>query len=56
MMTMEAVFSFKNLQLGFKDSIVFELDKVVAQKQQENLAIFARQQISYLNQHSSLDT
>jgi hypothetical protein len=33
MMTMEAVFSFKNLQLGFKDSKVFELDKEVAKKQ-----------------------
>lgn len=53
---MEAVFSFKNIQMNFNDKSVFEIDKEVAVKQQENMAIYAKQQISYLNMHSSLDT
>ena len=55
-MTMEAVFSFKNLDMSFKDSSVFEIDKVVAAIQKENMEIFAKQQISYLHLHSQIDT
>jgi len=33
---MEAVFSFKNLQLEFNELSVFEIDKQVALKQKEN--------------------
>jgi hypothetical protein len=32
-MTMEAVFSFRNIRLGFNDPSVFEIDKEVAIKQ-----------------------
>jgi len=53
---MEAVFSFKNLQLGFNDKSVFEIDQIVSIKQKENMALFAKQQISYLNMQASLDT
>ena len=42
-MTMEAVFSFKNLDMKFKDSSVFEIDKVVAAIQKENMEIYAKQ-------------
>lgn len=42
-MTMEAVFSFRNLKLDFKDEKVFQIDKEVALKQKENMAIFAKQ-------------
>ena len=55
-MTMEAVFSFKNINMSFNDKSVFEIDKEVAIKQSENMVIYAKQQISYLNMHSSLDT
>lgn len=55
-MTMEAVFSFKNIDLSFKDMSVFNIDKEVEIKQNQNMAIYAKQQISYLNMHSSLDT
>jgi len=40
---MEAVFSFKNIQMDFNDSSVFEIDKEVAIKQSQNLALFAKQ-------------
>ena len=49
---MEAIFSFKNIQLGFSDESVFDLDKEVAIKQSQNMAIYAKQQISYLNMNS----
>jgi hypothetical protein len=55
-MTMEAVFSFKNIQMNFSDSSVFDVDREVAIKQNENMALYAKQQISYLHMHSSLDT
>ena len=42
--------------MNFSDDSVFDVDKEVAIKQNENLAIYAKQQISYLNMHSSLDT
>lgn len=41
-MTMEAVFSFKNIQMNFNDKSVFEIDKEVSVKQQENMAIYAK--------------
>jgi hypothetical protein len=41
-MTMEAVFSFKNIQMNFNDKSVFEIDKEVAVKQSENMAIYAK--------------
>ena len=55
-MTMEAVFSFKNIDLSFNDKSVFEIDKEVSIKQNQNMALYAKQQISYLNMHSSFDT
>lgn len=42
-MTMEAVFSFKNIQMKFNDPKVFQIDKEVSVKQQENMAIYAKQ-------------
>jgi len=33
MMTMEAVFSFKNINTDFKNSEVFEIDKFFSEKQ-----------------------
>jgi hypothetical protein len=42
-MSMEAVFSFKNIQMNFNDSSVFEVDREVAIKQNENMAIYAKQ-------------
>ena len=42
LMTMEAVFSFKNLQLGFNDKNVFMLDKQVSLKQKENMSLYAK--------------
>jgi hypothetical protein len=41
-MTMEAVFSFKNLQMGFNDMGVFDIDKEVSVKQSQNMAIYAK--------------
>ena len=41
-MTMEAVFSFKNVDLTFKDSSVFEIDKEVSIKQNANMALYAK--------------
>jgi hypothetical protein len=41
-MTMEAVFSFKNIQMNFNDKSVFEVDKEVSIKQSENMAIYAK--------------
>ena len=55
-MTMEAVFSFRNIKLGFDDPVVFEIDKEVAIKQSQNMHVYAKQQMSQLNMHSSLDT
>jgi len=48
-MTMEAVFSFKNINLNFKDPSVFMIDKEVSIQQNKNMAQFAKQQINYLN-------
>jgi hypothetical protein len=42
-MTMEAVFSFKNIDLTFKDKSVFDIDKEVSIKQNQNMAIYAKQ-------------
>jgi len=42
-MTMEAVFSFKNIDLSFRDKSVFEIDKDVVIKQNQNMAIYAKQ-------------
>lgn len=53
---MEAVFSFRNIRLGFNDPTVFEIDKEVAIKQSQNMHVYAKQQMSQLNMHSSLDT
>jgi len=55
-MTMEAVFSFRNIRLGFNDPSVFEIDKEVSIKQSQNMHVYAKQQMSQLNMHSSLDT
>jgi|LauGreDrversion4_2_1035121.scaffolds.fasta_scaffold197627_1 hypothetical protein len=33
MMTMEAVFSFKNIDIDFKNKEIFDIDKVVSEKQ-----------------------
>mmetsp|Transcript_1969 Transcript_1969/g.2925 ORF Transcript_1969/g.2925 Transcript_1969/m.2925 type:complete len:129 (-) Transcript_1969:2650-3036(-) len=55
-MTMEAVFSFKNVVIGFNDPSVFTIDKEIMVKHNKNMAQFAKQQISYLNIQSSLDT
>ena len=41
-MTMEAVFSFKNIQMNFNDRTVFDIDKEVAIKQNQNLAVYAK--------------
>ena len=41
-MTMEAVFSFKNIQMDFNDRTVFDIDKEVAIKQNQNLAVYAK--------------
>lgn len=41
-MTMEAVFSFKNVDLTFCDKAVFEIDKEVAIKQNQNMALYAK--------------
>eukprot|EP00356_Strombidium_inclinatum_P003178 CAMPEP_0170500456 /NCGR_PEP_ID=MMETSP0208-20121228/34900_1 /TAXON_ID=197538 /ORGANISM="Strombidium inclinatum, Strain S3" /LENGTH=89 /DNA_ID=CAMNT_0010778505 /DNA_START=4075 /DNA_END=4344 /DNA_ORIENTATION=+ len=53
---MEAVFSFKNVVIGFNDPSVFTIDKEIMVKHNKNMAQFAKQQISYLNIQSSLDT
>jgi hypothetical protein len=39
---MEAVFSFKNIDLNFSDPLKFEIDKEVMSKQMQNMAIFAK--------------
>ena len=41
-MTMEAVFSFKNIQMNFNDGTVFDIDKEDAIKQNQNLAVYAK--------------
>ena len=51
-MSMEAIFSFKNIEMGFEDLDVFDIDKEVQIKQNQNMAIFAKQQINYLNMNS----
>ena len=42
-MTMEAVFSFKNIDLNFNDPLIFEIDKEVMSKQMQNMALYAKQ-------------
>jgi len=39
---MEAVFSFKDIEMNFNDPSVFDIDKEVAIKQSQNLALFAK--------------
>jgi hypothetical protein len=39
---MEAVFSFKNIDLNFSDPLIFEIDKEVMSKQLQNMAIYAK--------------
>lgn len=42
MMTMEAVFSFKNINTDFKNTEVFDIDKVISEKQKQNMAEYAK--------------
>jgi len=39
---MEAVFSFKNIDLNFSDPLIFEIDKEVMSKQLQNMAIYGK--------------
>jgi hypothetical protein len=39
---MEAIFSFKNIEMGFNDIRVFDIDKEVQIKQNQNMAIYAK--------------
>jgi hypothetical protein len=39
---MEAVFSFKNIDLNFDDHLIFEIDKEVMSRQMQNMALYAK--------------
>lgn len=43
MMTMEVVFSFKNINTDFNDNQIFEIDKEISEKQKQNMVEYAKQ-------------